>query len=41
MSLISSVKVEEEEDSEVLSSLLLRVEVLQSNLGGDDVVVRL
>lgn len=31
----------EEEDSEVLSSLLLRVEVLQSNLGGDNVVVRL
>lgn len=31
----------EEENSEVLSSLLLRAEVLQSNLGGDNVVVRL
>lgn len=31
----------EEENSEVLSSLLLRVEVLQSNLGGNNVVVRL
>lgn len=31
----------EEENSEVLSSLLLLAEVLRSNLGGDNVVVRL